>query len=93
MVPARISSYLSKGIVAYLVGYLILERIAPKVAAHKFWPLLLGLIIYVLLRSIPYFGWAVSLVVTLMGLGAVWLTYTSRLREPLYLDVASDEAE
>lgn len=85
--------YLSKGIVAYVVGFLILERIAPKVAARKFWPILLGLIIYVLLRSIPYFGWAVSLVVTLMGLGAVWLTYTSSFRQPLYLDASSDEAE
>jgi len=85
--------YLSKGVVAYLVGFLILERLAPKVAAHKFWPLLLGLIIYVLLRSIPYFGWAVSLVVTLIGLGAVWLTYTSGFRQPLYLDASSDEAE
>jgi hypothetical protein len=85
--------YLSKGVVAYLVGLLILERLAPKVAAHKFWPLLLGLIIYVLLRSIPYFGWAVSLVVTLIGLGAVWLTYTSGFRQPLYLDASSDEAE
>ncbi len=85
--------YLSKGVVAYLVGLLILERLAPKVATHKFWPLLLGLIIYVLLRSIPYFGWAVSLVVTLIGLGAVWLTYTSGFRQPLYLDASSDEAE
>lgn len=85
--------YLSKGIVAYVVGYLILERFAPRVAAHKFWPLLLGLIIYVLLRAIPYFGWAVSLVVTLMGLGAVWLALTTRFKEPLYLDASSDEAE
>lgn len=85
--------FLSKAIVSYHVGLLILERLAPKAARRKFWPLLLGLFIYVLLRSIPYFGIALSLVVTLLGLGAVWLAHTTRTAEPLYLDTVSDEAE
>jgi cytoskeletal protein CcmA (bactofilin family) len=85
--------FLSKVIVSYHVGLLILERIAPKVAARKLWPLLLGLLIYVPLRSIPFFGLALSLVVTLLGLGAVWLAYTVRTEQPLYLDAMSDEAE
>ena len=85
--------FLSKVIVSYHVGLLILERIAPKVAARKLWPLLLGLLIYVPLRSIPFFGLALSLVVTLLGLGAVWLAHTTRTEQSLYLDAMSDEAE
>jgi cytoskeletal protein CcmA (bactofilin family) len=85
--------FLSKVIVSYHVGVLILERIAPKVAARKFWPMLLGLLIYVPLRSIPFFGLALSLVVTLLGLGAVWLAHTTRTEQSLYLDAMSDEAE
>ena len=40
-------------IVAYLVGSAILGRWAPKVARYKILPLLLGLVIYILLRAIP----------------------------------------
>jgi hypothetical protein len=33
----------------------------------------LGLTIYLLVRAIPWLGWAVGVVVTLVGLGAIWL--------------------
>lgn len=85
--------FLSKAVVSYQVGLLILERIFPKAAARKFWPLFLGLLIYVPLRAIPYFGIVLSIIVTLFGLGAVWLAYTTRSSQTLYLDAVSDEAE
>jgi len=65
----------SKIIVAYLIGRLILERFGSQPNMRKPWPLLLGLIIFVLLCGIPYLGWAISLIVTFLGLGAIWLTY------------------
>jgi len=34
---------------------------------------LLGLVIYVPLTSIPYMGFFIGLVVTLLGLGSIWL--------------------
>lgn len=70
--------FMSKVVVSYLVGYQILKRIFPRAAGRKFWPLLLGLIIYVLLRSIPIAGWILSVIVTFLGLGAVWLWVNGR---------------
>jgi hypothetical protein len=63
--------YGSKIIVAYLVGSAILGRWAPKVARYWILPLLLGLVIYVLLRAIPILGWVIGFVVTFAGLGAI----------------------
>ena len=68
--------YGTKVIVADLVGTLILKRLAPKSldTARGILPLLLGLVLYVLVRSIPFLGLAVEVVVTVFGLGALWLT-------------------
>ncbi len=65
--------YGSKVIVAHLAGTLILERLAPRAAKYRLLPLVLGLVLYVLLRSIPALGWVIGVIVTLLGLGAVWL--------------------
>lgn len=66
--------FLSKVIVSYLGGLLILERLAPRAAQYWIWPLLLGLILYVLLRAIPFLGLAIGFLVTIFGLGAAILT-------------------
>jgi hypothetical protein len=68
------AAFISKVIVSYLVGRLILKRLVPR-AKGKFWPLLLGLVLYILVTAIPYAGWIVGFLVTLVGLGAVWLVY------------------
>jgi hypothetical protein len=70
--------FISKIVVSYVTGLLILERIFPRAAQHKFWPMLLGLIIYVLLRAIPYLGLGLGFLVTIFGLGAVILALASR---------------
>jgi cytoskeletal protein CcmA (bactofilin family) len=66
-------SYGSKLIVAYLVGRLVMQKFAPQSAEKKFWSLLVGVVIYVIIRSIPILGWLVGVIVTLFGLGAIWL--------------------
>jgi hypothetical protein len=76
----------SKIIVAYLIGLLILERLAPGAVGRRIWPLLVGLIIFVLLCSIPIFGWAVGLIATFFGLGAIWLVYNDRQPSPPEID-------
>jgi hypothetical protein len=68
------AAYISKVIVSYLVGRLILKRLAPR-SKSRFWPLLLGLVLYILVTAIPYAGWIIGFFVTLIGLGAVWLVY------------------
>lgn len=74
--------YGSKLIVAYLVGVLILRSLAPASAEQKFWPLLLGVTLYVILRAIPIVGWLIGLIVTLVGLGAFWLVFQQERRAP-----------
>jgi cytoskeletal protein CcmA (bactofilin family) len=70
---ALIVLYGSKAIVAYLVGTLILKMLAPSVLEYRLLPLLLGLVLYVVLRSVPIVGPAVEVIVTVFGLGATWL--------------------
>lgn len=74
-------SYGTKVIVAYMVGMLILGRLAPKANQYKILPLLLGLAIYVLLAWIPYFGWVIAVLANAIGLGAAWLAYRDRGQE------------
>jgi hypothetical protein len=69
--------YGTKVIAADLVGTLILKRLAPQSldAARGILPVLLGLVLYVLVRSIPFLGLAVEVVVIIFGLGALWLAW------------------
>ncbi|HHX43077.1 MAG TPA: hypothetical protein GX714_03695 [Chloroflexi bacterium] len=93
-------SYLSKVVVAYLVGRWIvdslsrreerpLEPVAPpgevgaepaprrdiegRSPAQDGWALVVGVVIYVVLRAIPILGWLIGAVVTLLGLGAMFM--------------------
>lgn len=73
---ALLVSYGSKIVVSYLVGKMLLNWLAPKFEGHMFWSLLVGLLLYTFLRAIPLgFGWLIGFAVTLVGLGAMWLTY------------------
>lgn len=70
--------FVSKVIAVYAASQILLKRLLPRAAGNRFWPLLLGLFIYVLLSMVPYLGLVVGLVVTFWGLGAVWLAYSHR---------------
>jgi cytoskeletal protein CcmA (bactofilin family) len=64
--------YLSKLVVGYLVGRWLLGLIRPAWAENRFWPMLLGVVIYVILTAIPIFGSVLlNAVVILFGLGAL----------------------
>jgi len=69
-------SYLSKVIVAYRFGGWLLGRFWQR-AQRRVWFLLVGLVLFVVLAAIPYVGWALSMVVTFWGLGAVVLAFFS----------------
>ncbi|MBI3161731.1 MAG: hypothetical protein HYZ23_04445 [Chloroflexi bacterium] len=68
-----VTAYLTKIVVAWLGGKLILARFNPALAEHKIWPLLLGVIIVAPLIALPVFGWLLGLLIMLLGLGALWL--------------------
>ncbi len=75
-------SYVSKLVVSFLAGKLILGRVAPKYTEQLAWPMILGILIYVILRAIPILGWLIGAFVTLIGIGAMWLTYRDRQLKP-----------
>ncbi len=77
--------YLSKVIVAFLAGLLILKRYERMSFWFRLGVLALGLLIYVLLAAIPFIGWAVAVVVILLGTGAVFLVINDdrRIEKPV----------
>lgn len=69
-------SYGSKLVVAYLVGKLLIRWLAPKYEDQPIWSMLTGVFLYTFLRAIPLgFGLVVGFCVTLVGIGAMWLTF------------------
>jgi len=65
--------FCSKLVAAFFVGRLILAAISPRTADMKAWCILLGILVYLLLAAIPYFGWLVTAAATFFGLGAIWM--------------------
>lgn len=72
--------YITKVVVSFLVGRMILERIRGAWGAGRVWPLVLGVVLFALVRAIPILGRFIGLIVTLFGLGALWLMVWERLR-------------
>ena len=68
-------AYVTKIIVAYWLGHWVLSKLSPGQATSPIVAMLVGLLPLVLLTGIPMVGWLISLVITLMGLGAVWLMW------------------
>ena len=68
-----VTGYLTKIIVSWFSGKLILSRINPTLSEHKIWPLVIGVIIIALLIALPFVGWLFGLLVMFLGLGALWL--------------------
>ena len=73
----------TKAIVAFLGGRLILNRVAPQSDPGwltDFTALALGALIYEILRAIPIVGWIVAAIVILVGLGAIVALIWERIR-------------
>lgn len=67
------AAYLSKLVASYVATRFLLERIKPEWAENRYWSMVLGVIIFAILASIPYLGWLISVVAILFGLGALFL--------------------
>lgn len=71
----------SKVVVSYLGGQMILKRIKPEWAKSRIWPLLLGLVIFAILTAIPlHVGQFINVVIVLLGLGALWMAGSEWIR-------------
>jgi len=83
-----VTSFLTKIVVGWLGGKLILGRIKPELAEHKVWPMVIGVIIIALLVALPYIGWLLGLLVMFIGLGAIWLWTRERVSKQTVAVVA-----
>jgi hypothetical protein len=72
--------YLAPVVVSFLGGRMLLGRFQPDRASGRVLPLVIGIVLYVILRAIPILGAVVTLVVVLLGLGAlsIWAWRTVR---------------
>ena len=65
----------SRIVVSYLLGVLVLQRLAGRRDVLAIWLLVVGALIYSLLQSIPFIGGAVALAAVLVGFGAIYLVW------------------
>jgi cytoskeletal protein CcmA (bactofilin family) len=75
-------TYGSKIVVCIWVGEKVFQRFAPQSAHRVVLVLLVGVLIYVIVRSIPILGWVIGLLATLVGVGAIYLALRERIRLP-----------
>jgi hypothetical protein len=82
-----LTSLVAKVVFGTALGRLILERFGSPLAGHRYWPMVLGVLITVAvitLFTFPFIpgilGWLLDLVIVLLGLGALWLWGGERLR-------------
>ncbi len=77
----------SKIIVIYLASSWLFSLFTRRKA---FWvtllALLAGTVVYALLRSIPYIGWIIDLLVTSAGMGAAWVAMRRPPQAPLVVE-------
>ncbi len=74
------TGYLAQIVVSFLAGVLLVEAVRPGRGRGRVLPLVVGLILYVVLRAIPVLGPLVSLAVVLLGLGAISHWIWTKLR-------------
>jgi cytoskeletal protein CcmA (bactofilin family) len=65
--------FLAQIVVAWLGGKMVLNKLNPKLAESKIWPLVLGAVLVALVTSIPLVGWVFSILIVLAGLGSFWI--------------------
>jgi hypothetical protein len=76
-------AFFSKVIIAFLLGRTIFARSTAKYAQGRVLPLIVGVVLFALIVSIPYLGWVVSVFATMFGLGALWMVaFPHKEKEP-----------
>ena len=66
-------SYVTKIIISLLLGQLVFRLFKSDAEGHRWWPMLLGVLIFVAIAAVPVLGWLARLVTVLLGMGAIWL--------------------
>lgn len=95
------TSYLTKIVVGDMLGKWLFARMNPELADHKFWPMILGVIVLVLgigllkfpLIPIGFLGWLANFATILCGLGALWLWGRARFGKAVVSDPPSGTSQ
>lgn len=77
-----VTAFLTKIVVAWLGGKLILARFNPALVEHKVWPLVIGAVLVSLIIALPFIGWLFGILVMFTGLGALWIWARERMQTP-----------
>ena len=86
-----VTSFVAKIVFGQALGRWLLSRTNSALAEHRFWPMIIGVLITVVviaLLSFPlipgFLGWLLNIAVVLLGLGALWLWGRERMaRRPV----------
>jgi hypothetical protein len=81
-------AYGTKILVSYhLVSWLLNRFALQKTLWLDILALFLGTLLYALLRSVPYVGWGIGLLVIAAGMGSAWIAYRNTSQPPQPLPV------
>jgi hypothetical protein len=69
---------LSKLIAAYMFGKWIMKAVFKETEEKVWLNLLIGVLLFVIIRAIPFIGWVAALAATMIGTGAFWLAVTTK---------------
>ncbi len=81
-----LAMYVSKFVLAYWAGGLLLNTVKFGHKNKAVWSLISGILLFVLLSAIPVFGWILGVLVSLIGIGAIWYTLQSHDRAGILPD-------
>jgi len=79
-----IALYLSEVLVGFVIGLILFDKLNKKEKKYKgslIWPLVIGLLIFVVITSLPLIGWLIKLVLILWALGAAITVKKGLLKE------------
>lgn len=77
-----LGAYASKLVVIYPLSRAFFAHYWPQWNHYRIVPLAVGVLLFVLLHSIPYLGVLIDVTVTVIGLGAMWLVFRQRYVKP-----------
>ena len=66
----------------YAVATYLVTRFVPRAGRYRWLWLLLGLLVFILLRGVPTLGWVITILVTAWGIGGAWLAWWARRGPP-----------
>jgi hypothetical protein len=65
--------YVTSIVISVLLGQLIFRLFKSPAEDNRWWPMVLGVVIFVIITAIPVLGWLAKLAAVLLGLGALWI--------------------